>query len=241
MDRDARFHTTRWTLVAAAGAGDRAEARRALGELCQRYWFPLYAYLRRRGHSVSEAQDLTQGFFAFLLEKGALAAADRERGRFRSFLLASLNNYVANEWHRERAVKRGGGRSPLSLDFEAAEERYRLQPAEGASPEELYDRQWAVTQLDRVLRRLEEEAIAAGTVERFGALKAYLVGGDAGAPYREVADRLAMSESAVKVAVHRLRHRFGRLLREQVAETLAEPSRIDEEIRNLLAAFQAPA
>lgn len=241
MDRDARFRTTRWTLVVAAGAGDRTEARRSLSELCERYWFPLYAYLRRRGHSEAEAQDLTQGFFAFLLEKGVLAAADPERGRFRSFLLASLNNYVANEWHREQAVKRGGGRSPLSLDFEAAEGHYRLQAAEGASPEQLYDRQWAVTQLDRVLRRLEQEAIRASSAERFQALKGYLAGEGAGAPYREIAARLAMSESAVKVAVHRLRCRFGHLLREQVAETLADPSRTDEEIRNLFAAFQNPA
>ena len=233
---DARFHTTRWTLIAAAGADDDG-SRRALAELCERYWLPLYAYLRRRGHAEAEAQDLTQGFFAFLLERGGLAAADRGRGRFRSFLLASLNNYVINEWDRERALKRGGDSERLALDFESAEQRYRVQSAGEASPEELFDRHWATMQLERVLRRLKDEAIGAGTKERFLALKGYLIGDDAGPSYREAGDRLRMSESAVKVAVHRLRRRFGVLLREEVAETLADPTRVDEEIRNLFAAF----
>ncbi|MGD8328088.1 MAG: sigma-70 family RNA polymerase sigma factor [Acidobacteriota bacterium] len=232
------FQTTQWTLVVAAGDSQHPDSRAALAELCQGYWYPLYVYLRRRGYSQEEAEDLVQGFFAQLLEKNYIKAADKERGRFRSFLLASLKNYAANEWDRRTAVKRGGTTATLSLDFEDAEGRYVIEPADERTPEQEFDRGWAMAQLHRVLERMRSEAGPGEATERFELLQGFLTGEGEDMPYKEVAERLGMSEGAVKVAVHRLRQRFGAVLRDEVARTLADPDDVDDEIRHLFAAFE---
>jgi RNA polymerase sigma-70 factor (ECF subfamily) len=201
--------------------------------LCQRYWYPVYAYIRRRGNSREQAEDLTQGFFTQFLEKGYVKQANAERGRFRSFLLVAVKNYLANEWDREQALKRGGGTTTLSLDFETAEGRYSLEPVEMSSPADLYNRRWALTQLDRTLEALREEMRLAGVEERFERLKGVLTGDTGGASYREIGEELEMSENAVKVTVHRMRRRFGELLRQLVGETLDNPQEAESEIRYL--------
>jgi len=225
------FVATRWTIVLAAGHGESPQAGRALEELCQAYWYPLYAYVRRRGYESHEAEDLTQEFFARLLAKGYLADVDREKGRFRSFLLASLKHFLANEWDRARAQKRGGGQTLISLD---AETRYQCEPVDEASADKLLDRAWAVALLDEVLARLEAE----NDPRQFAALKPFLTAGQETIPYAEVAGTLGTTEGAVKVAVHRLRKRYRALLREEIAHTVASPSEIDEELRYLFAAFR---
>jgi len=232
------FQTTQWTLVVAAGDSQHPDSRAALADLCQAYWYPLYAYLRRRGYPQEEAEDLVQGFFAQLLEKNYIKAADKERGRFRSFLLTSLKNYAANEWDRRTAVKRGGTTATLSLDFEDAEGRYVIEPADERTPEQEFDRGWAMAQLNHVLDRMRSEAGAGDAAERFELLQGFLTGEGEDLPYKEVAERLGMSEGAVKVAVHRLRQRFGAVLRDEVARTLADPDDVDDEIRHLFAAFE---
>jgi RNA polymerase sigma-70 factor (ECF subfamily) len=231
------FETTQWTLVVAAGDPQHPESRAALADLCQSYWYPLYVYLRRRGYPQQEAEDLVQGFFAQLLEKNYIKAADRERGRFRSFLLTSLKNYAANEWDRRTALKRGGDATTLSLDFEDAEGRYVIEPADERTPEQEFDRGWAFAQLRQVLERMRTEA--GDDDERFATLQGFLTGDADDIRYKDVAERLGMSEGAVKVAVHRLRQRFGALLREEVARTLVDPDDVDDEIRHLFAAFES--
>jgi RNA polymerase sigma-70 factor (ECF subfamily) len=232
------FQTTQWTLVVAAGDSQHPDSRAALADLCQAYWYPLYAYLRRRGYPQEEAEDLVQGFFTQLLEKNYIKAADKERGRFRSFLLTSLKNYAANEWDRRTAVKRGGTSTTLSLDFEDAEGRYVIEPADERTPEQEFDRGWAMAQLTHVLERMRSEAGSGDAAERFELLQGFLTGEGEGIPYKEAAERLGMSEGAVKVAVHRLRQRFGAVLRDEVARTLADPDDVDDEIRHLFAAFE---
>jgi len=233
------FETTQWTLVVAAGDSHNPASRDALADLCQSYWYPLYAYLRRRGFPQDEAEDLVQGFFAQLLEKNYIKAADRERGRFRSFLLASLKNFAANEWDRRTAIKRGGEATTLSIDFEDAEGRYTIEPADERTPEQEFDRGWAMAQLEHVLERMREEARGDDAHARFELLQGFLTGEGEDIPYKEAADRLGMSEGAVKVAVHRLRQRFGAVLRDEVARTLADPGDVDDEIRHLFAAFES--
>jgi RNA polymerase sigma factor (sigma-70 family) len=230
-----RFGTTRWSLVFAAGGrtGPRSDA--ALATLCESYWHPVYDYLRRTGHNMDDAQDLTQAFFARLLEKHWLDAATPERGRFRSFLLASVKHFVANERDRERALKRGGSSTPVSL--ETAEHRYRLEPPDNSTPETIYDRQWALTVFDRVAARLRRELAKAGKSPLFDELESYVMNDDETLRYREMAARLGMSEGAVKVTVHRLRRRFRDLLREEVAESVTTPREIDDEVRHLKAAL----
>jgi len=235
---NARFASTRWSLVADASAGEPEAARAALDELCEAYWYPLYAFARRSGHGVEEAQDLTQGFFTALLEKGYLADADRTRGRFRTFLLAAFKHFVAKAHARARALKRGGGVVPLSLDVERGEARYVLEPADEASPERLYERRYALTLLDRAMARVAE-AYRTGPperAERFEALRPCL-GGRGEAPYRVLANRLGLSETAVKVQVHRMRSRFRHALRAEIADTLGDPAEVDDEIRRLLQAL----
>jgi len=235
-----RFATTHWSLVLAAGRGASAEAQEALAALCRTYWYPLYAYVRRQGHQPEDAQDLTQAFFARLLEKHYLQAADPERGRFRSFLLTAFKRFLSKERDRERAQRRGGGRKLLPLDFEAGERRYGLEPANEATAEKVYEQRWALTLLDRVLARLRDEFGQAGKQKEFDCLKVYLTG-EAGTPsHQEVAARLAMTEGAVKVAVHRLRRRYRDLVRDEIAQTVAGPEDVDEELRHLLAALRAP-
>ena len=231
------FDTTQWTLVVAAADSQHPGSRDALADLCQSYWYPLYAYLRRRGYPREESEDLVQGFFTQLLEKNYLKAADRERGRFRSFLLASLKNYAANEWDKKTAHKRGGATTTLSLDFETAEGRYSIDPADERTPEQEFDRGWAMSQFEHVLERMRSES--GESIERFDLLQGFLTGEGKDVRYKDVAERLHMSEGAVKVAVHRLRQRFGTLLREEVARTLNDTADIDDEIRHLFAAFES--
>lgn len=230
-----RFATTHWSVVLAAGRKSSPQAQEALGRLCQTYWYPLYAYLRREGCSPHDAQDLTQEFFARFIAKDYLADVHRERGRFRSFLLAALRHFLANERDRVRARKRGGGCQVVSLDAEEAEARFALEPADEASPDRLYERRWALTVLEGVLARLKQEYAQAGKADLFERLKGALAAGRGGVPYAEVARQLRMTEEAVKVAVHRLRKRYRELLRAEIAHTVASPEEIEDEIRHLFA------
>lgn len=227
------FVTTHWTVVLAAGGGDSSRAQVALTQLCRTYWYPLYAYVRRRGYTSHDAQDLTQEFFAQLLSRQSLAMVDPERGRFRSFLLASLNHFLASEWRRQRAQKRGGDGEQFSLDWAAAEERYDLEPATTASPDRLFEKQWALTLLANVLQRLEAEFHADGRGDLFASLKNTLLGTRETQPYAELASQLGMNESALKVAVHRLRKRYRELVREEIAQTLELGEDVDQEMRHL--------
>lgn len=233
-----QFATTRWSLVRAAGQGSTPDARAALEALCLAYWYPLYAYVRRQGHASAEAQDLTQGFFAGLLERDDLQKVAPEKGRFRSFLLASMKHFLCNEWDKARALKRGGAETILSLDFASAESRLKREPADEQTPQSIFEREWAVTLLDRVRSLLEEEAQAGGRGDQFAHLQTYL-GGDASAPvYAHTAGQLGISEAAVKQAVYRLRRRFHDLLRGEIAQTVATPEDVDDEIRTLMTALQ---
>jgi RNA polymerase sigma-70 factor (ECF subfamily) len=230
------FATTRWSLVAAAQDPAASDAQAALAELCSAYWYPVYAYVRRRGHDHHAAQDLTQGFFARLLEKNDLAAADRTRGRFRSFLLTACQHFLANRHDNDTAKKRGGGRAHLSLDFADADGRYAREPADETTPERVFDRQWALGVLDKTLTGLREEYVESGRAKLFDALKDCLTG-EADASYAALAGQLGMTEGAVKVAVHRLRQRYRDRLRAAIAETVATPEEVDGEIRDLFAAL----
>lgn len=233
------FATTRWTLVVQAGKTASPQASQALEELCRLYWYPLYAYVRRQGHSKQDAEDLTQAFFARFLQKNYLEGRSSEQGRFRAFLLASLKHFLANEWDKSKSLKRGGGTVPLSLDWESAEHRYQLEPSDHAAPDRLYDREWAVTLLDRVLHRLQAECDADGKGPLFARLKPYLTSGAGEIPYSQAAEQLGLNEGAVRVTVHRLRRRYRELLREEIAHTLSDPSQAEEELRSLFAAFAA--
>jgi len=239
------FATTRWTLVTAAGNRNTPESRKALSDLCRLYWYPVYAFVRRRGYSADDALDLTQGFFARLIDKNDLAAADRSRGRFRAWLLTAVKHYLANEWDKATAEKRGGGRAVFSFDIDPAdaESRYRREPAHQVTPEHIFDRRWALTLLEQTLESLESESDREGKKDLFAALKPTLTadGRDSADPsYRDLAARLNTSEGAIKVAAHRLRRRYRELLREQIAETVAREEDVDEEIRDLFAALAAP-
>ena len=236
------FATTRWTLVTAAGRAGTAEARTALADLCRLYWYPLYAFVRRRGYDADDALDLTQGFFTRLIDKNDLAGADRTRGRFRGWLLASVKNYLANEWDKATAAKRGGGRAVFSFDIDPddAEGRYRREPAHGATPERIFERRWAMTMLEQAFAALAKESDGEGKAELFAALKSTLTadGRDGrDESYRELADRLGMTAGALKVAAHRLRRRYREILRGQIAETVERPEDVDDEIRDLFAAL----
>ena len=230
------FATTHWSLVAAAGRSSSPESAKALAALCETYWYPLYAYVRRGGHSAHEAQDLTQEFFARLLARRNLRAADRQRGKFRTFLLTSLKNFLANEWRKEQAQKRGGGRASVALDFSAGETRYSLEPAHELTPERIFERRWALTLLDQAITKLRDEYAAKGNAELFEALKGSLGGEAAAAGYAELADRLDMTEGALKTAAHRLRRRCRELLRAEIAQTVAKDADIDDELRELFSA-----
>jgi RNA polymerase sigma-70 factor (ECF subfamily) len=231
-----QFATTHWSLVLAAR--DRAEpgADDALASLCGLYWYPLYAYVRRRGHGADGAHDLTQEFFARLLEKDFLAGVDRGKGKFRAFLLAACNHFLANEHDRARAKKRGGGRAILSLSASDAEGRYRAEPADALTPEKLFERRWALALLQQVMTRLRDEFEAKGKGRLFDRLRGFLVG-EKGAGYRQAANELRLSEGAVKVAVHRLRQRYRELLHEEIARTVGAAEEVEEEIRALFAAL----
>jgi RNA polymerase sigma-70 factor (ECF subfamily) len=229
------FRTTRWSVVLAAGSRKAPEARRALSDLCETYWYPLYAYARRRTGSRDRAEDLTQGFFAELLAKGWVAGADPERGRFRAYLLTAFKRHMGRVRERDHAQKRGGGRAPLRLDFDDGERMYRLEPSHDLTPERVYDRRWALVLLERVLDRLGRGMEDEGKADRFAVLRTYLTG--EGPPLREAAERLGITEGAAKTAVHRLRSRYRDLLRAEIAETVGSAGDVDSEIRELLAAL----
>jgi RNA polymerase sigma-70 factor (ECF subfamily) len=229
------FVTTHWSVVLTAGRSDTTRARAALENLCQAYWYPLYAYVRRRGHSPEDAQDLTQTFFARLLERNWVGNADQQKGRFRSFLLSAMNHFLSDEWDKARAQKRGGGVPPVPLQFDTAETRYGHEPVDNITPEQSYERRWVLTLLDGVLHRLRSEYEQEGRAELFAELNPCLVGDRTAQPYAKLGAKLGVSEGTVKAAVHRLRQRYRRLLRDEIAHTVAEPGEVDEELHHLFA------
>lgn len=227
------FATTHWSVVLAAAQSTDAQASEALEKLCRTYWYPLYAYVRREGSSAADAQDLTQEFFAHLLARNSLAQVGSQKGKFRSFLLAALRHFLADQRDRARAVKRGGGADCLSLDTQTAEARYRLEPVDRMDAEKIYERRWAMTLLEQALTRLHDEAVAAGKTELFERLRDF-VAGESDVCCGEAATQLGLTESAVKSALHRLRQRYRELVREEIAHTVADPAEIDTEIRYLI-------
>ena len=233
--RQAAFVTTHWSVVLTARRSDTTRAQAALAKLCQTYWYPLYAYVRRRGYGPHDAQDLTQEFFARLLEQNWLAQADRERGRFRTFLLAALSHFLANEWDKAQAQKRGGAVQLVPLQLDSAETRYGQEPTDPVTPEQCFERRWALALLDEVLNRLRQEHVTAGTERLFDALKPCLVGDRQAQPYAALAAELSMTEGAVKVAVHRLRQRYRQLLRGEIGNTVATPEEVNAEMHHLFA------
>jgi len=239
MEARGRFATTQWSVVLRAGSPDEAESRDALATLCQAYWSPVFSYIRHRGNDPETARDLTQGFFAALLERRGIAEARQERGRFRSFLLGSVKNFLADEHDSRSALKRGGGRTPISIDDAAWESMLAArEPATHLTPEALFEQRWALALLERARRDLDDEMERSGGRERFRRLHPYLTG-DATTPYAQLAADLNMTESAVRVALHRLRQRFAAKLREHVAQTVDDPAKTEDELRYLIQALSA--
>lgn len=242
-----RFMTTRWSVVLAAGREPSATAgtagRDALAVLCQTYWYPLYAYVRRRGHDPEEARDLTQSFFLRLLDKNTIASADPQRGRFRSFLLTALKNFLSNEWKSASAEKRGGGRPilPLAADFDSAERQYSREPADALTPERLYERRWALALLDAVLSDLQSQYAASGKAALFEHLKPYLTGDSHAPPQAQTAAALGLTEGATQVAIHRIRRKYRELLRAHIEQTVESPEQVEDEIRDLFRAVRGEA
>jgi DNA-directed RNA polymerase specialized sigma24 family protein len=231
------FATTQWSLVLAARTRDAEGSGEALARLCETYWYPLYAYVRSRVANVHEAQDFTQAFFVQLLEKNFIANADKDRGRFRVFLLMACKRFLINEWRKSCAVKRGGGRRPLSLDFDSVELKYSHVAVDAATAEQLYDQQWAVALLERTLERLRDDYCERDQLQQFEAFKPLLSGSTNKSDYLEAGRALGMSEAAAKVASHRMRKRYREFLRAEIADTVEGPQRIDDEIRDLFAAL----
>jgi DNA-directed RNA polymerase specialized sigma24 family protein len=231
------FATTHWSVVLTAGQSRAPGSSEALEELCRAYWYPLYTYVRRRGYGPHDAQDMTQKFFSRFLEKHYLKSVARERGKFRSFLLASMNHFLANEWDRVKAQKRGGRVEFVSIDGMPADSDRCWEIATNVTPEKVYERQWALTLLDLVLTRLREEFAATGKAELFDDLKPFLTGDKSGRTYGDVAAQSRTTEGAVKTAIHRLRRRYRELLHQEVAQTVASPAEVEEELRALLAAL----
>jgi RNA polymerase sigma factor (sigma-70 family) len=236
IPQEAAFSTTLWTVVLHAGEVDSPQASAALDKLCRSYWYPLYVFVRRQGYDADHAQDLTQEFFYRLLQKNYLQAADRNRGRFRSFLLSALKNFLANEWNRSQCQKRGGGATFFSMDAEGAELRYTQEATEALTPEKAYQRRWAQALVEQVMTRLRDEFVQEGKVERFEAFKSFLVDHNA-ASQAEIAASLGLSESAVKSALFRMRQRYVELFREEIAQTVASTAEVEEELRELFAAL----
>jgi len=234
----AHFLPTHWSVVLAAGWRDSPQATEALERLCQAYWYPLYAYIRRKGYPLEEAQDLTQEFFLHVLRGEFLSRADRAKGKFRSYLLGALEHFLAKQWRRSHRLKRGGGCQILSLKAEPGESRYRLEPFHELTAEKLYNQSWAMMLLEQAMNALKEECESTGKSQLFEELKTRLDGDDNQASYEEVALRLKMREGAVRMATVRLRRRFGELLRAEIAHTVADPSEVDGEVRFLLAALR---
>jgi RNA polymerase sigma-70 factor (ECF subfamily) len=230
----AHFATTHWSVVLAAGETASPRAEEAMASLFRVYWYPLYAYVRRQGHDPATSQDLVQEVFLALLEKNQLAAVKPAKGRFRSYLLAAANHLLANEWHRRHRQKRGGGQTPVTLDSLAAEERYRLEPADHRAPDRLYERRWALALLDDVFARLRSEWADAGKGATFDVLRVFLSGDQDTPGFAAAGAQLGWSEGAARVAVHRLRQQYRKRLRERIAQTVASPDEIEHEIRHLL-------
>ena len=228
-----QFHTTRWSVVLAAGNASAADRREALSKLCETYWYPLYVFVRRQGHNANDAQDLTQAFFAKLLERDDLAGLKPDRGKFRAFLLAAMRNFLANDWDRNHAQKRGGDRCHFSIDFQQGEGRYSVEPADPHTPETLFERQWALTLLDLVRTKLRQQYEEAGQLALYQELQGCLTGNTSADSYKEIAVRCDMTEGAVRVAVHRLRRRFGALLRKEIFDTLEHDDQTEDELRYL--------
>ena len=238
-EKPQRFATTQWSVVVAAGQPGSPDASEALAMLCGLYWHPCYAFVRRRGYAADAAFDLTQGFFLRLLEKNDLASVDRERGRFRTWLLAALKHHLANDWHREQAQKRGGGTTRISIDSEDAESQYgRLEPSHDLTPERIFERRWALALLQRALETLRDEYARMGKTALFDRLSGSLTGDKVDATYQAIATDLGMSESNVKVTVHRLRNRYRALIQEEIAQTVEREDEVDDELRYLLAALE---
>jgi RNA polymerase sigma-70 factor (ECF subfamily) len=237
MTADERFVTTHWSVVIQATMPQSQGARKALTELCETYWYPLYAFCRRRGYSREQAEDLTQHFFAHLIERNSMSVAEPSRGRFRAFLLTSLKNFLANQWRAETTKRRGEGRVLQSLDFKDAAARYATEPAHDETPEAVFERRWAMTIVQNAMNRLTEEQTKAGKAKLSKCLKTHLGGQDGRVPYAMLAAELGMSEGAVRVALHRLRLRFRELIRSEIAATVANEAEIDEELKVLFAAL----
>jgi RNA polymerase sigma factor (sigma-70 family) len=237
----ARFHTTRWSVIVVAAHSEMPGSRAALSELCAKYWYPLYAFARRRGYVAHDAQDMTQGFFLHLLEHGALHQVHPVKGKFRSFLLASFQNYLATEANRARSLKRGGAQEFVFLDAENAESRYRIEPFEDLTPEKIFDARWALTILKETMSQLAREYGAQNKADTFEILKGYVGAGaiSSSQAYSEAAEKLGVSLGAVKTLIHRMRKRYSVLLREAISSTVSDPSEIDEEIRALCEAIIA--
>jgi RNA polymerase sigma-70 factor (ECF subfamily) len=236
--REDIFVTTHWSVIVAAGQRATPQSRSALQELCKTYWFPLYAYARRRGHSKEDAEDLTQSFFAKFLEKNDLGELSAERGRFRAFLLASLKHFLANEWDKSQRQKRGGGAAHLSLDWQTADTQFQVA-AKTATPDQQFDREWAEALLAKVIQNLQAEAEAENRAAQFQELKIFLSADKSAVSCSEAAAKLQMEEGAVRVAVHRLRKRYRQLLRREIAQTLNDPGQVDDEIQSLFGAFRS--
>ena len=234
-ERQEWFATTHWSVVLAAGHDSAPGAREALEKLCRTYWYPLYAYVRRRGYGPQDSEDLTQSFFARLLAKDGLAKADRQRGRFRTFLITSLNNFLADEWDKSQRQKRGGGWTVVSFDAVAAEDRYQLEPPDPHDAMTVFERRWVAALMNAVLTRLEQEYRGAEKQESFALLKDFIAGDHGQISYAEAGRRIHLSENAVKQAVHRLRRRYRQLFRDEIAQTVADPAEIDDEVRHILA------
>ncbi|HEY1790362.1 MAG TPA: sigma-70 family RNA polymerase sigma factor [Verrucomicrobiae bacterium] len=228
------FVTTHWSTVIRAGHGDTTHAREALEKLCRTYWYPIYACIRRRGHSPEDSQDLTQSFFLRLLEQHSLANVNPDLGRFRSFLLGALNHFLIDEWKKARTQRRGSGRQILSLDWAAAEQRFDMEPVDNATPDKAFDRNWATALLEEVLNQLEEEYQREGKLEMFQALKQTLTGARESLPYAGLAERLGMADGALRVAVHRLRKRYRALLEAEIANTVSSRDEVKHEMTYLL-------
>jgi RNA polymerase sigma-70 factor (ECF subfamily) len=235
----AAFQTTHWSVVMAAGVGATPQSTYALERLCDVYWYPIYSYLRRQNHARHDAQDLTQAFFAHLLANERLRQVHPAKGKFRSFLLASLRHFLANEWDKRQTLKRGGQFKLVSLDEQMAEERFHHEPSHAETPDKAFEQTWAMTVLDAVFAGLRQEYTTDGKAGLFDALRTYLSGDKGVVPYAETAAKFGLSEGAVKMAVLRMRRRFGELLRAEIARTVSRPEEIDEEIRCLFAAVSA--
>jgi RNA polymerase sigma factor (sigma-70 family) len=234
-----RFATTHWSVVLAARRNDDERSHEALSKLCQTYWYPLYAFVRRQGYGPEDAQDLTQGFFAHLLERHALAQVDRTKGKFRSFLLASLRHFLSDQWDSARAQKRGSGAAPIALDAAGAETRYGLEAVDQASPDQAFDRNWALALMEQVLAQLRAEQEATGKQAQFALLQDCLMGDPEALRYVDLAAQLGVGEGAVKMAVSRLRRRYRDLLRHAIAHTVTSPAEAEEEIQCLFAALES--